>query len=282
MSASAIRGYQSNGALSFSPGDVLIAIGITAQFLLLRILDEHKDFKEDCMNYPDRALQSGVITLADLRKIGAGCVGFMFALSLFSDQGMGRAMFAWFLMTAWTLLMFKEFFCSEWLRARLFLYAVSHMLIMPLVMLWIVALCAKSVASTSPIVLLLMALTLISGFAFEITRKTKGKDEERAAVDSYSQRIGSSAASSLILALIPVIFFIQFSIVRALEIKYAPIFLALSLLGALLSALSVLAYRKDPTAAGRKKNEGATGLFMLLNYLSLIIGPAITHGWKWT
>lgn len=281
MTASAVRGSHASAPISFSTLDVLVAIGVTAQFLLLRILDEHKDYEEDCLNHPERALQRGLITLRDLRRIGIGCAGLMLALSVFYDGGVGRATFAWAMMSAWTFLMFKEFFLRDWLRARLFIYALSHMLIMPLVMLWMVALCSSETPWSDPVTLLLMALTLISGFAFEITRKTKGRDEERDGVDTYSRRIGANASGTLIITLIPGIFLIQVALVRTLEMRYAVVFWGLSLVTAIVAVLSVAAYRKDPTASARKKNEGATGLFMLMNYLSLIIGPALTHGWKW-
>jgi hypothetical protein len=41
------------------------------------------------------------------------------------------------MMFAWTCLMGKEFFIADWLTRHLTWYAVSHMMVMPLIVWWL-------------------------------------------------------------------------------------------------------------------------------------------------
>jgi 4-hydroxybenzoate polyprenyltransferase len=42
---------------------LLGALTLLCFFFHLRVFDEHKDYAEDCVHYPDRVLQRGLVTL---------------------------------------------------------------------------------------------------------------------------------------------------------------------------------------------------------------------------
>src|SRR5689334_1366816 len=42
-------------------------VAVYCFFFHLRVFDEHKDFEKDCIYHPQRVLQSGLITLKNLR-----------------------------------------------------------------------------------------------------------------------------------------------------------------------------------------------------------------------
>ncbi len=72
----------------------------------------------------------------------------------------------------WMALMTAEFFAPQWLKARPFLYLVSHMLIMPLIDLFVTA-CEWLTASGHPpgALWLFLVLSFLNGCVLEIGRK---------------------------------------------------------------------------------------------------------------
>jgi hypothetical protein len=260
-------------------GDALACLATWSFFLLLRIFDEHKDYALDLRNHPQRVLQSGLITLANLRILGAACLGVQLGWSLFQDYSVsgeffdfttvGPATTAWLLMLGWTCLMGKEFFCGEWLEKHLTLYAFSHMLVMPLHVWWLVQIAAPGTPLNDN-VMLLMLLGFVGGFCFEITRKTNGAEEERDTIESYSRIFGPSLAGAIVLALTTTMATLQFLLINRLSASF-PLVSAL-ILGTcwLLCAAMLVRYIRTPTAKARKLNEGFVALLMLVGYGCLI------------
>ena len=65
--------------------DVSTALGMITLlcfFFHLRVFDEHKDYAEDLVHYPHRVLQSGVVTLRDLKVLGGIAIAAEVVLSL--------------------------------------------------------------------------------------------------------------------------------------------------------------------------------------------------------
>lgn len=255
-------------------GDTLACLATWSFFLLLRIFDEHKDYALDLRNHPQRVLQSGLITLGNLRVLGAICLSIQLSWSLFQDyrvsgQAFGSATTAWLLMLGWTCLMGKEFFCGEWLEKHLTLYAFSHMLVMPLHVWWLVQIAAPGTPLNDN-VMLLMLLGFVGGFCFEITRKTNGAEEERDTIESYSRIFGPSLSGTIVLALTASMATLQFLLIYRLSASF-PLVSAI-ILGAcwLVCATMLIRYIRKPTAKARKLNEGFVALLMLAGYGCLI------------
>lgn len=272
------------GQVTLSFADIVGALVVWSWFLLLRIFDEHKDYQIDLRNHPQRVLQSGLITLAHLRLLGAIAIASQILWSLYLDQWQpGAALTAWAMMFAWTCLMGKEFFCGAWLEKHLTLYAFSHMLVMPLIVWWLANLGAPGL-SLSATMGWLMALAFISGFAFEITRKTKGAEEERDSVDSYSRIFGARGAVIVILLLALAMLTIQIVLVWQLA-GMLPIWaLAILLIALGLPLLTLKRYWQQATEKGRKHNEAAIALLMLIGYavtiaVALSTAPVNLAGW---
>src|SRR4030095_10368253 len=57
------------------------ALTLLSFFFHLRVFDEHKDYAEDLVYYPRRVLQSGVVTLRDLKVLGALAIAVEIILS---------------------------------------------------------------------------------------------------------------------------------------------------------------------------------------------------------
>jgi len=246
-------------------------------------MDEHKDFEKDSLAHPDRVLQRGIVTLSLLRKIGWASVIFQGAFCIWVDQGFKMVTITWLITMVYSLLMAKEFFCGQWLEKRMMLYAISHQAITPIFIIWI---------STIPLTPELppksiwgfCLLALFSSFAFEISRKLRGPEDEREGVDTYTKAIGVKCAPFLALSLI---------LCQALFcpwwLDYVNIDSSLSLPwlianGAvgLIAILPGFLFLKNPTTKLGKALEGTSALMTLWIYAWLLSSCLIGSSVLWT
>lgn len=278
--AAVVRAGQA-GSIGLSLGDLIGCLLTWSLFLLLRILDEHKDYAEDCRNHPQRVLQSGLIELRHLKVAGVLAVAAQGAWSLWLDRDFGAlpgpVSLAWAILLLWTGLMTKEFFVPAWLNRHLTWYALSHMLVMPLAVWWLAQLALPG-ADLNPALLSTMSLAFIGGLCFEITRKSKGPEEERESIDSYSRIFGNRGAALLVLALLSAMLANQLGLLELLlgRLPLWAIALLLAVYG--LAVRQLLAFIRRPSAALRSKNEASVALAMLAGYAVLIAAVAIERG----
>ena len=262
-------------------GDLPGLAGVWSFFLLLRVLDEHKDYALDTRNHPQRALQRGVITLQHLKIAGAIAVGVMVAVSLAKDRGLGPAMFFWAVLMVWTALMAREFFCGDWLQRHLVLYASTHLLVLPLAVIWISTFGTDRVL-LAPRVMAVALFALLTGAALEVVRKTRGPEEERTGVDSYTKALGPRGAPFAVGGLLTAATVLEVVLVLHLDPGVAGGALVLIPLGALAWAFASLArFVGAPSESARKRNEVTVGLTVLTGYVVLIAGLSARGGLQW-
>jgi 4-hydroxybenzoate polyprenyltransferase len=263
------------GGVALSLRDVIGCLVTWSFFLLLRIFDEHKDYELDCRNHPQRVLQSGLITLTHLKVLGGLAILLQLGWSLL--QGGSTVLVAWALLFAWTCLMGREFFIADWLTRHLTWYAVSHMLVMPLIVWWLAQLAVPGIALTAPLQLL-MLLAFVSGFCFEITRKTKGPEEERDTVESYSRIFGTRGAAWVVIGLVTAMVACQVWLIQVLAGALLPWALALLAVAFGFALRQLRAFLQAPSAALREKNEAVVALTMLAGYAVLMAVVVMQHG----
>jgi hypothetical protein len=270
-----------DGTLELGWIDLVGFVAAWSFFLMLRVFDEHKDYELDLLNHPDRVLQSGRITLGHLKVLGAIAIAAQLGVSLLLDGGFGNVTLAWLLVIVWSSLMAKEFFCGEWLEERLVLYAVSHMVVMPMALVWMAFMGADS--EPLPMTVgLLAALSFCSGAAFEVTRKTKGAEEERDTIRTYSQIWGTTASPLIVLVLLIISTVLQVFLLRLVFDGAVHWGWYVGLVAVLaLPAISLHLYRVDPTAKARKMNEGMVSLTMLASYVVLLAAVIVERGIAW-
>jgi 4-hydroxybenzoate polyprenyltransferase len=267
-----------DGEIKVSLLDILACVVTWSLFLVIRIFDEHKDYALDVINHPQRVLQSGLITLKHLKVLGVVAVIAQLLFSLYSDGfSFGGATISYLIMFTYLCLMGAEFFCGQWLEKRLTLYAFSHMLIMPLIVYWLANLAVPNVVLNESLIVM-MLLAFISGFCFEITRKTKGIEEERDTVDSYSRIFGTKGSSYLVMLLVSMMLLSQGALLFALEVKGLVWFLMPLILMYGVAIRQVKKFVEDSTIAGREKNEAAVAINMLIGYLVIIIAVLVNNG----
>jgi 4-hydroxybenzoate polyprenyltransferase len=140
-------------ALWLSPGDVVAFLGVWAFFLMVRIVDDHKDYERDCTEHPRRMLQRGAVTLDQLKVVAAVALLVQFAVvvadrparDVIGDDVSGFGLhldslgwigFWWALTLGWAALAAKDFFLGERITDRPVLYPLLHVPLSALVCLW--------------------------------------------------------------------------------------------------------------------------------------------------
>lgn len=247
--------------------DLSLAGGILATisfFFRLRVMDEIKDYAQDAVNHPQRVLQSGGISLSFLMSFSAL---LSFSEISWSYLRGGWCLTFWLIAVGYAFLMRYEFFVGAWLRKRLVLYAFSHMLIMPLVIAW---LWFAWQSTYSHVLLLLMLLSLLGGFVFELARKTHAAAAERSGIDTYSLLLGSKRAVMLILMVLFAGLAAQLLLFVALHLPFWAY--AVAVICALWVTLTYRRALKQDEEKHFRKAELASSVYMLASYLVLIVG----------
>ena len=267
------------GPLAVEPvADLLGFAAAWAFFLMLRVFDEHKDFDLDLLNHPERVLQSGLVTLGHLKVLGVAAIALQAGVTLWIDGGFGPAVVAWAVVILWSSLMAREFFVGAWLERRLVLYALSHMVVMPVALVWMAALGATPTGLPASVGLLAL-LSFLSGAAFEITRKTRGPEEERDTIQSYSRVFGTRRAPLVTGALLIASAGVQVALLFAISPDGPHPGWYAALAAPVLLALVVLQrFVRAPSAAAREANEGAVSLAMLGSYVVVLAAMIVERG----
>jgi 4-hydroxybenzoate polyprenyltransferase len=272
-----LTAYFTDPSVSVALGPKFLAGFIAVYFLFfrLRVFDEHKDYEKDCIYHPQRILQSGLISLHDLRSIAA--VGLLLEIGI--SLWFSLTVFLWWLLAfVYSLLMAKEFFVGKWLEQKLVLYALSHMLIMPLMVIWMGSMALQDHHIPSRL-LLVGLLCFFSGMAFEISRKIKAPEDEVEGVPTYSSilgvRMAPLASFGCLLVSSALLAYILYDVGTAnWVLMLVPVLLVLC-------ALIFAGFVTKPTAANAKKLELGSSLFMLAAYILLIAATLYKTGIRW-
>ena len=175
------------------------AVTLFCFFFHLRVFDEHKDYHDDCLHYPERVLQRGLVSLAQLRLLGGGAI----AVELILAAANGLPAFISLLVAlAFSLLMLREFFAGAWLRRHFLLYAASHMLIMPLLSLMVFSFATGRFPWQAPAWFWVYSWV---GFCvtsnWEVSRKIRAPADEIEGVESYTRVFGTYGAAYVVLGI---------------------------------------------------------------------------------
>ena len=251
--------------------------GLWAFFLMLRVFDEHKDYAKDCLHHGDRVLQRGVITLTHLKVVGVIAIAIQLVTSILQDHGVGPATIWWGAVMGWSALMAKEFFIGSWLEKKLTFYATSHMLVMPLAVVWIMAMGGGEEVLTPLVdVAPLLIQGFVAGAMIELVRKTRAPQEERSGVDSYSQRLGLRGAATALIVFCAMHAGAQsWWLVSVLDVPFWVHVIAWLPVAGVVASLAAFLMR--PSAKGRARNEAVVGLSVLIGYLLIAASVVSTH-----
>jgi 4-hydroxybenzoate polyprenyltransferase len=173
-----------------------------AMMALMRIADEHKDAAEDAAFRPYRPVPRGLVSLGELRLVGACCAGAQLAIALaISPHLIPGLLLLW----VWYALMTAEFFVPAYLRAHPALYLASHMAIMPLLDFYVSSFDWAPAGAHPPATLAwFLGLSFANGLVVEIGRKLRQPRDEERGVETYSALWGRANAGGVWIALLAV------------------------------------------------------------------------------
>lgn len=194
---------------------LLPAVVVTLVSLLIRIMDEFKDYQDDLKHFPTRPLPSGRVLKKDLLVLGGICVAGIFILSLRTFN-----LFMWGVFTLfYTYLMLKWFFVEQKMRKSLPLALVSHHPIVLINFLYLIIACMDFYEGvTLAYVGYVLPLCLIFT-NWEISRKIREPGKETQYV-TYSKIWGARRATKVALALQAIVVISMFFIFNSLNSPY--------------------------------------------------------------
>jgi len=187
--------------LVYNFGSLLGGLTILCMFFHLRVFDEHKDFDSDMQHYPNRILQSGLVTLGHLKWLGGLAIGFeLVAAAVWMPAGKPAALVAVLVTLGYSVLMLREFFVGEWLNRHFLVYTISHMAIMPLMALVVFSFTTGDYFWEAPVWFWVYGMVgFFVTLNWEISRKIRAPEQERDGIESYTKIFGTYGAAYAVL-----------------------------------------------------------------------------------
>ena len=258
------------GEFDFPEWPQLIVGFVTAFlfFLQLRIADEFKDFEEDSLYRPYRPVPRGLIKLSELRWLFGACAAIQFLLAIWL-----LPMLVALLGVTWLYLaaMSREFFVREWLKSRPITYLWTHMIIMPLIDLYVTS-CDWLVSGLNvpPRGLIwLLVLSFFNGVLLEVGRKLRAEKDEEKGVDTYTALWGISKATLAWMVILVLNF--TAALVAAVQTDSVVIAAPVLLVCLCFGFYSGVRFIIHPDTKHAKALENISGVWTLIMYLT--VGP---------
>jgi hypothetical protein len=245
-------------------------------FFQLRACDEIKDADEDARYRPERPIPRGLVTLRLIVGLGIACVPVALAAAVVVEPLLVMPLA---LVWLWMSLMTVEFFAPEWLRARPSVYLVSHMLIMPLIDLFVTA-CEWIRHGGPPAALwLFLVLSFLNGCVLEIGRKIFAPDQERPGVETYSVLLGPRRAILIWCIVVAVAFGFLLAVGASLHAPRALFLIGpVGLIGLAGCIACAVLFLRTPDAAAQRRIDTASGLWVLICYGAAGFAPVVLGG----
>lgn len=240
----------------------------------LRVFDEHKDYEIDAATRPERPVQRGLITLDQLKLLGVLAVLAQIALAV----APGLEIAAYYAIPLfYSVLMFYEFFVGEWLSARIFLYGLTHTIVMSLLALALaVRFSIRANVGISTAVWGLLALCVTAFFAVDTLRKTWAPETEREGLDSYTKKFGIAGAGWIDATLIAASAGLGAWLGWLLGGRY--VWLAVVAVVTLWGLAEIFGFVRKPEAKREKRLELVAGMHLLVIFIGLAVVAAASNG----
>ena len=161
------------------------------QFLMVRIIDEFKDYEEDKKYRPYRPVPRGLIKLQELRVLFVICVVLQLGLTLILNP-----ISVLFLLILWVVfvLMTKSFFMKKIVDKHILLEVALDEVMLPVLILYL----ASFIKIDMTILWRLLLLTYVVSWIIEIARKVRCKKDEEKGVKTYTAVFGIPKATILL------------------------------------------------------------------------------------
>ena len=168
------------------------------QFLMVRIVDEFKDYEEDCKYRPYRPVPRGLITLKELKILFVICAILQIAITYFVSP---TAIIYLGIVWIFFAVMSKGFFIKKFLDKHILAEVALDELMMPILVLYL----SRFVSYVNPSYSFysfidiqnmwkLLLMSYIISWIVEIARKVRCKEDEEEGVKTYTAVFGINGA----------------------------------------------------------------------------------------
>ena len=254
-----------SGVDHFDVGKIVLMFIVTIlQFFMVRIVDEFKDYEEDCMYRPYRPVPRGLITLKELKYAFIISLAIQIIITFFVCKHAFP-----FLIALWIVfgLMTKGFFIKKFLDKHILVEVLFDELMLPFILLYITNFVNPTVNMISVnYYWAFLLLGYLVSWIVEIARKVRCKEDEEKGVKTYTAVFGIPKATIIMITLEVVLFAVQMFILnssldKVKEIIFGTIFTIILLIDV------VFMRKKSKTWA--KLTELSANIFILIAYLSM-------------
>lgn len=229
------------------------------QFLMVRIVDEFKDYEEDCKYRPYRPVPRGLVTLKELKVLFIICAITQITITFIFSKNIIFLMFLWLFFA----IMSKGFFIKKSLDKHLLLEVMLDEIMMPLLVILLLGFTPIQISANTNIWKILLLSYLVS-WIVEIARKIRAKEQEETGVKTYTAIFGIPKATLILTILETIIAIVQYLI---LGNKYIIPITAIYIIVLLVNILFVIKKQKKFA----KMVELSANLYIMLIYLSMLL-----------
>ena len=232
------------------------------QFLMVRIIDEFKDYEEDKKYRPYRPVPRGLIKLKELRTLFVICIIIQFALTLIMNP-----FSLIFLLVLWIMfiLMTKSFFMKKLVDKHILLEVALDEILLPVLMLYLTSFIKLDIT----ILWRLLLLSYVVSWIIEIARKVRCKKDEEKGVKTYTAVFGIPKATILLSVLELILTILRLFLPGEPLMNVAQIGLIILFIGTII--VNVLFTQKKTRKFAKTVEYLADGLVMLTLLSTLFV-----------
>jgi len=208
---------------------LISALALFIFLLRLRLFDEFKDYEHDLKHYSHRPVPRGLVSKRELGLVLIPLIILEFVTAFISGL---NGLFLFVAAFIYSLLMFKEFFVTRWIKNHFTTYIFSHEILLFPLFFYLCAINGFSITSiNNHFFWYLVTYAGCSMFLLEITRKVRSKDSEIASKDTYTAQYGIMGASILLLIVSFVMIVSLWKVIISINLNYSPVLISLFFFG---------------------------------------------------
>lgn len=233
------------------------------QFLMVRIIDEFKDYEEDCKYRAYRPVPRGLITLKELKILFIICALLQICITAFINiKGIVFLLIVW----AFFAIMSKVFFIKKILDKHILLEVALDELLMPILVIYLSTFSFENMSQllTSCYYYIFLVMTYVISWIVEIARKVRCKEEEETGVKTYTAVFGIIGAM-FILFILQLLLFVLQTVLLGKERIFMTIFLF-----AIVSVTNLIFAIKQNKKFS-KITELSANIYVFVAYLSMTL-----------
>lgn len=225
------------------------------QFLMVRIIDEFKDYEEDCKYRPYRPVPRGLVTLKELKILFIICAILQVVITgIFNREGLLLLGLVWIFFA----IMSKGFFIKKFLDKHILAEVTLDEILMPILVLYLSSFIYIDYSN----IWSLLLISYVISWIVEIARKVRCQEDEEDGVKTYTAVFGIGKAVLILVTLETILMLLQ---IKVLGFIYLPWIIGVY---ALINIINLL-FVKNKTKKFAKLTELAANIYIMIVYLSM-------------